>query len=151
MQGHPSPHLRNWRDLAITILTMDYSAVQSAESQLSYTELCHRRKNSSHPGHFSLIQLISDRSALMLAYDVFPSFSKEFSSVCILPVLKLVLSRVWVTIDESGLVTGFTARFNTLLVTTSNYNSLTGFHALKITVTVAYIKSSQSACTNLSW
>jgi hypothetical protein len=41
-----------------------------------------------------------------------------------------------------GLVIGFIEHLYTQLVTTSKYNSLTGLHTLKITVTAAHIKSS---------
>jgi hypothetical protein len=48
-------------------------------------------------------------------------------------------------LKEFGLVTGFIENLYTQLVTTSNYNSLTGLHALKITVTEADIKCTMSS------
>jgi hypothetical protein len=44
-----------------------------------------------------------------------------------------------------GLVTRFIDHLFTQLITTSNYNSLTGLHTLKITVTAADVKSYMSS------
>jgi hypothetical protein len=49
-----------------------------------------------------------------------------------------------------GLMIGFFDSLYTHLTTTSNYNSLTGLHSLKITVTAAHIMCSMSSL-GVSW
>jgi hypothetical protein len=49
-----------------------------------------------------------------------------------------------------GLVIGFIDHLYTQLVTTNKYNSFTGLHPLKITVTAGHIKSSMSSLV-VSW
>jgi hypothetical protein len=49
-----------------------------------------------------------------------------------------------------GLVTQFIDHLCTRFVTTSNFNSLTGLHTLKITVTAAHMKASMSSLF-VSW
>jgi hypothetical protein len=44
-----------------------------------------------------------------------------------------------------GLVIGFILNFNTRLVTTCNYNTITDLHSLQNTVTATHAKSLQSA------
>jgi hypothetical protein len=71
------------------------------------------------------------------------SYLKEFLGELIkIWWLDKVLSYVWVTIDRFWIDDLIYWPLVHITWTTSNYNSLTGLHTLKITVTAAHIKSS---------
>jgi hypothetical protein len=67
-------------------------------------------------------------------------YETEFKNAALWSRQLNILSCVWVIIDGVEMVTRFIDHLYTPLVTTSNYNSLTGLHTLKIPVTAAHIK-----------
>jgi hypothetical protein len=69
---------------------------------------------------------------------VFFAFAEFFCSHQFIVNIFIILLRVWVTKTGFGLLTWFIDHLYPHLITTSKYNSLTGLHTLKITVTAAH-------------